>query len=60
MHAETRTAVRYDCKDRGCRRLGRAEQLDLAFRSLLPPGLSSAEVAARLFVAGGPWKRMPL
>jgi hypothetical protein len=27
------------------------EQVDLAFRSLLPPGLSNAEIAAKLFAS---------
>jgi hypothetical protein len=49
--AGARSAARYDCENRGGRRLRRAEQLDLAFRDLLPPGLSSEEIAARLFVA---------
>jgi len=46
-----RAAVRYDRKNRGGHRLRRAEQVDLAFRSLLPPGLSNAEAAAKLSVS---------
>lgn len=45
-----RAAVRYDRKYRGGHRPRRAEQVDLAFRSLLPPGLSTAETAAKLSV----------
>jgi DNA-directed RNA polymerase specialized sigma24 family protein len=44
-------AVRYDRKNRGVHRLRRAEQVDLAFRSLPPPGLSNAEAAAKLSVS---------
>lgn len=45
------SVVRGDCKNRGGHRLRRAEQVDLAFRSLLPPGLSNAEIAAKLFAS---------
>jgi hypothetical protein len=44
----------YARKNRGGHRLRRAEQVDLAFRSLLPPGLSNAETAAKLSVSERP------
>jgi hypothetical protein len=52
-----RTAVRYARKNRGGHRLRRAEQVDLAFRSLLPPGLSNAGTAAKLSVSEATVKR---